>query len=314
MQNMSQQQRAMMIAQLNESAHQALVESARNEVFEIKQTAENALASANERPVQALAALRWQRLRMIDIGLTPELFRDLGDKEYCAQTTRMIQAGEQQLTRILSPADQNQATEMAQMALRLPDYKYYVDNYHPARSYREAKGIYDDKKNRRFRRPGTSFNYSFIGKIVAYGAMASLALSPFVCAATLDGSPAIGLLLWPILALSGWYYWKQSQRFTEFQGAKALAESLKDKVDLKQFETLERRFGTNYQQVSFEMANMEAKLESFFNAPGRQVIISEVARIPERVEPAPPTPICANCQTELPGKSKFCHKCGHPTS
>ena len=84
---------------------QAVVLALRQEIFKFKQTAEEIVALAATYPKQAAGALEILQRRFQQAGLTPDLFPELGDKEYVAATTRYLREQCQRLLAQLPPAD-----------------------------------------------------------------------------------------------------------------------------------------------------------------------------------------------------------------
>lgn len=62
----------------------------RDQIFRYKQTAEAILASEAKSPKVAAASMKFLQVDLDQSSIKPELFLDLSDKEYCANTTRLI--------------------------------------------------------------------------------------------------------------------------------------------------------------------------------------------------------------------------------
>src|SRR5262249_24889668 len=92
---------------------QAVVQVLRQEIFKFKQTGEEIVAVATTYPKQAAGALEILCQRFQQAGLVPDLFPELGDKEYVATTTRYLRDQRQRLFMQLAPADQLEVKNVA---------------------------------------------------------------------------------------------------------------------------------------------------------------------------------------------------------
>ncbi|MEI2692601.1 MAG: hypothetical protein V9H69_23905 [Anaerolineae bacterium] len=62
----------------------------RDQIFRYKQTAEAILFSEAKSSKIAAASMKFLQVNLDQSSIRPELFSDLSDKEYCANTTRLI--------------------------------------------------------------------------------------------------------------------------------------------------------------------------------------------------------------------------------
>ena len=99
------------------AAIQAVVLVLRREIFKFKQTGEEIVALAVTYPKQAAGALELLYQRFQQAGLIPDLFPELGDKEYVATATRYLRDQRERLFAQLAPADQLEVKNVASAAM-----------------------------------------------------------------------------------------------------------------------------------------------------------------------------------------------------
>src|SRR5690606_35725834 len=69
---------------------EALIKELRNQIFNFKQTAEAILVNEAETPVIAAGAMKLLERRLLESGITPDVFQEITDKEYTATVIRLI--------------------------------------------------------------------------------------------------------------------------------------------------------------------------------------------------------------------------------
>lgn len=117
---------------------EAIVKELRNQIFKYKQTAEEILAMEAKSPKIAAAAMRLLELRFDDSGITPDLFNELGDKDYVANVMRTIRENSGRLMEKLMVEERVDVNAVIDKVKRLPDYAYYLDHHEKVHAYQEA--------------------------------------------------------------------------------------------------------------------------------------------------------------------------------
>jgi hypothetical protein len=301
MQGLNEKQKAMLMNQLDESARKALLQAARDELFEVKQAAERAVEVAELQPHVAVAMLAFQRLHLQRINLSPELFSDLNDKEYCARTVRFITDHERQLSAGLAAAERDEAVEMAQMALRVPDYQEYVVLYPEVQKLRHVEQRLDEAGSSRL---GASARliHSGLGRLAVVYLVLMLGAMLLIFASESFFVSLLGLGLTGAVA---YFYFKDRGKHRAHQHTRAEVEMLRNQVDWERFAQLETELGHNYEAVTTRLNTMETRLERFFSG-----MPEPVAVLAAPAGEAAAQKLCPSCQAPVPETAGFCHKCG----
>jgi len=244
---------------------QAVVLVLRQEIFKFKQTGEEIVAVAVTYPKQAAGALEILYQRFQQAGLTPDLFPELGDKEYVAATTRYLRTHHDRLLAQLTPADQLEVKNVVNAAIRLPRYNAYVGHYDNVMRYRAAIDLHGSLKGRN---NGCLLviGACIIGFIVlslfsAGGAQLSGAMDVESVLSTgcLGMVVAIG-----VAGLFGQWYRRSFARAPEFNQARKVIDELKGQINLEEFAALEKELGTEYEVVHNQQQATQKILNQFF--------------------------------------------------
>lgn len=210
---------------------QAIIQYLREQIFEFKQMAEWALTLEAQSAKLAAGAISVVELRLLSSGITPDLFQELGDKEYTKNTVRLIGDNKRRLLAMLSTDEQSEVGRVAAAAARLPDYNYYVSNFDAGRRLMEATSAVAEYEARN----GCMFNtvvslgYFLIGLPVAI-VMLGVSIGWNV-------GVALGIGLW-LAGFVGIILW---QHAGEYKAAKKTMEELKDKINLPRFIELDKQ-------------------------------------------------------------------------
>jgi len=311
---------------------QAVLAHLREQIFQLKQMAESALSLEAESPKLAAGALSVVELHLHSSGITPDLFPDLGDKEYAMQTVRLVANHKRRLLAQLTPAEQAEVQQLVAVAQRLPDYNYYLENYNDSRRLAEAT----DTVTRYASRNGCLaqmglLTYGFVGIPTIMILFANL-LSGGNWSSDWSG---VGLLLGLGVGIAGLIYLARGMHAGEYRQAKKVVDELKDKVDLARFTALDNELGgpVHARQLQQEAERIAA---AFFGESSDQVV-SYLPISAQNDHPAPeadpspsevPTPqgkpvlagappaagqptTCRHCGKPAEPNSRFCLFCGH---
>lgn len=212
---------------------QAIIQYLREQIFEFKQMAESALTFEAQSAKLAAGAISVVELRLLSSGITPDLFQELGDKEYTKNMVRLIGDNKRRLLAMLSTDEQSEVGRVAAAAARLPDYNYYVDNFDVGRRLMEAASAvaeYEARNGCMFN-TAVSLGYFFVGLPVA--------IVMFGVSIGWNVGVTVGFGLW-LAGLVGIILW---QHAGEYKAAKKTMEELKDKVNLPRFMALDQQLG-----------------------------------------------------------------------
>lgn len=309
---------------------QAVLQELRNQIFQYKQAAENILNSAWVESKQAAAAMRFLEIELQESGITVEMFPDLMDKEYAANTIRLIQDNSRRMLGMLPMAEQAEIKEVAFAASQLPECNYYLTHYREWTSYTEAQevvAIYGPRNS-------ASNKFTF----VISGCFVLMVLLTLVFSIVDGMEGGLGILLivlvlggsiWGVTAVNSW------MNAGGYNKAKETVAETEKKLDVSRFKTLASQLGSKFEAEAKQRA-YQKKVEDFFagtNPLTRQagkVQVEKLASIENKSTPplpveqpiVPPVPVhaqtsgqtgqtCTNCGAALPQPMKFCFKCGH---
>ncbi len=212
---------------------QAIIQYLREQIFEFKQMTEEAVAIEAQSAKIAGGAISVVELRLLSSGITPDLFQELGDKEYAKNTVRLIGENKRRLLGMLSADEQNEVGRVAAAAARLPDYNYYVSNFDVGRRLMEATSAiakYETRNGCMFN-TALSLGYTFVGlpaAIILFGSSIDWNIGVVV---------GVGVWLAGFVAIIIW------QHAGEYKAAKKTMEEIKDKVNLPRFMALDKELG-----------------------------------------------------------------------
>jgi len=321
---------------------QALLAHLREEIFRLKQAAEAALALEAQSAKRAAGAISLVAAQLQETGITPELFSELGDKEYAAQTIRLIRDNQRRLLALLSPGEQGEVSRMMAAAERLPDYSYYLDNYNDGQRLLEAERIDARYSGRNGGLVRTGLALVII--MAAVAAMAAL-LTPGTGVGTSGGgSGTLPLLLVAGgVAVAGLVLLGRWQHAKEYKQAKKDMAELKDAIDRPRFVALDNKFSGQARAQELQTGD-RALIAAFFGDASSQPALIQVqpgmptqpgvgatasairtpttststvgSEPPRQPAVAPPAAtgevnFCPDCGAKQPrADARFCLKCG----
>lgn len=265
---------------------QAFIRHLRDQIFQFKQAADSALAMEARSTLAAAGAISIVADRLHDSGVTPELFLELGDKEYAAQTIRLIEENHRRLMAQLSPAEQGEVARVVAAADRLPDYNYYLENYDDGRRLAEAAPTVAQYGNRNSWLLNIALRsfYFFVG----------LPASTYLFTALFTGGDwsnntggIIGLIVGIGAWVAGLVMINRWQNAKVYKQAKKVVDELKDKIDLPRFIALDNELGgtTRARQLQQEAQSF---LAAFFGEPTIQAATTTTVGSRQYDQPAAP--------------------------
>lgn len=268
LQSIKDQQAATLYSQLNESARKAFIEAAKHELFNIKQFADQALLISDSNPNEAAGAFRYLGTRLQENGITPSLFPDIHDKEYCAEVTSLVQNNALSLTGRLGSDERAEVDRVAKAMFLLPDLKFYSETYNDVQTYRQTKPLADNKrKKKKYGGLSAKFQYgSSLGKYMNYFVLAIFGITPLMMwnSSGFGSSLIFAIIIWGL----GFVLWrvlsKQKDEYEEFQEARRQVKELEEKIDIDYFEALEQRFGANLGQIQSQLQESQQLVDNFF--------------------------------------------------
>lgn len=302
-----------------------LINFLRNQIFTFNQVARDILALEDTHPRAAAGGIALLTRRYEEMGLVPQMFPELQDKEYVAETAKLLRESDRRLRAALPPADQGELEMMVERVQELPAANQFLAWQPLVAAYQAALPDY--------RRLKTWNGDRFVLMLLA--ALAALFMLPFFCGAfgfVLGdfggilgllaglgmGGGAIGLLLY------------QYSRHTDkegYQRAKAAVDAYRKQVNVKQYEALARKFDNDYQEAARHKQDAERLLISFFAGTGLlDMMEMDLPDIPAGLEspqkvngqrsPADTTistaTFCSHCQQPISDTAAYCASCGKP--
>lgn len=245
---------------------QAIIKELRDQIFRYKQTAEEILAVEEKTtPKVTAGAMRLLELRLQSSGITPDLFVELGDKDYVASTTRFIRENSARLIGKLSQRDRDEVQEVSALALRLPDYSFYVENYEIVQNYRKALPIVKKlkKQNTPLQRLTDKIappSFALLTWGFAW-MMSSMAMDSQQSSLICGGGFLLG-----VAAAAGIYLMRKSlSRPEEYDSAKAIVDEVENKqINLDHFAQLEKEFGANVDKIEMTLEQAKSRVQEFF--------------------------------------------------
>ena len=121
------------------AAIQSILSQARNEVFKVKQSADQILQmDSNNQPKLMAGAFALLDNRLSLLGLTPDLFPDFSDKEYVANVISYVKNNANQYFLGLSDVEKQEVRTLINKLENLPRLNYYIENIWKYRDYRNA--------------------------------------------------------------------------------------------------------------------------------------------------------------------------------
>lgn len=235
----------------NAALVQAIVKHLKDQIFQIKQAADWALSLEEKSAKIAAGALSLVEARLNDIGITPELFTELSDKEYAMTTIRLIGDNRRRLFAQLSADEQGEIARVVAAVDRLPDYNYYLENHGEIARFQDAAPTvtkYEDR-NGCLVKVGVPVLYFLVGGPTIVGGFYTI-LEVFAGSFTgsqwtyaVGAAGCVGTLIGFGLWIAGLVVFVRWLHAMEYDRAKKVTDEVKKKVDISRLLTLHLEFG-----------------------------------------------------------------------
>lgn len=234
---------------------QEIVSALRNEIFKFKQAAEEILRLESENGKIAAGAMHLLESRLDRLGLSPELFSELSDKDYVASTTRLIQDNCTRMLSQLSAEDQTEVNSLTADFNKLADYTYYLENHEAVNEFMDTSIAVEELK---------IYNSSCLILVLFLGGVFGV---PLLWWWIFGDKFLTGAIICMILStISILYFRFKIMRPIEFKKAKKRVRELEDEVDLDYFDLIEERVGKDPQQMAQQQAEIQQRINSFFQS------------------------------------------------
>ncbi|MBN1923097.1 MAG: hypothetical protein JW892_17765 [Anaerolineae bacterium] len=238
---------------------QAIVSALRNDIFKFKSTAETILELEMTRPVIAAAAMKLLEERLGDSRITPDLFLELGDKEYAKSTLKLIHTNGERLMEQLSLPEQAEITELVRLVSPMDDYSYYLGLYNEGKRLAEAVQIIETYG------PRNGCLIWILSELYFFPGFIVPALSQFLVP---DSSAAIRAIV-VIGSYVIWGYgllrllrWRSAWKLKR---AKKTVKELGGTIDIERFMQLDDRFaGQSREQIQQKLEEGQMAFQAFF--------------------------------------------------
>lgn len=240
---------------------QAMLVEMRNQVFKYNETARKLLAMESTSLLLATGAMRVLETRIKDSGLSADLFDEIADKEYFANTVRTVHDNGARMTAQLPAADRQTLEIMLAKTARWSDYDFYVDSYPQIQQYRQALPGSAG--------PGAGRRNLGLFTLLGCGGLAALGLCEGLVAAGIsqtNGNNAAGTFIMGSLVMGAIAFWgyRTYVQANKTIADKKIVDKVSSEVDLRRFEALEREFGSDLGKVNQLMGEAQTAFQQFF--------------------------------------------------
>ena len=314
---------------------QAVLKELRDEIFRIRQAAEDVLEQETLSPRIAAAAMRILQNEIADSPITQEIFSELGDKEFVASTHRLVRSNDQRMFNALPLESQREVVRVAEASQQIQDTTYYLDHYDDAQKLKEAAATVKELQGR------NSAGAMWLQVALLFGG--SLLLYILLGTARVVDVSSGGLVCGSVLliGLAVLLSYRQSGRYKK---AKSLVKDMGDQVDLAWFDRVDAWVNQDYDLARKIQKDAKWVINAFFG--NEQVSVEEEAPALEDIPPgvwhsaptkdeqrptdesSPPITIdveasdlveetsepenqyCMQCGRQIPQAVSFCPYCG----
>jgi hypothetical protein len=266
-------------------AIQALLKIFRDEIFSYKQIAENILSAENQSPRIAAAGMIILKNKIEKTHLSPELFPDLADKDYVANTFRLIRNETNRLIGSLPPQDAAEVREVVYIAESFEDEQFLVNNYEKGTSVRSAIKTCDELGDRNTKGTGWGLGCGGIIAALLLSVWTMTMQQPQRNSVSTFGLMVIGALIVLILVWKKPFVYKSSLEDRN---------RLSKEIDIDHFIRAYDKYSGNLSLAMETMASHKTLLDKFFNGEtiihdGKSVDKPSMlsAEISQTIEPDP---------------------------
>jgi len=239
---------------------QEVLEQIRDDIFKFRQAAKEIVELSESEPRIAAGAMTMLADQLDRSGITPELLPDLKDKEYTADTLRMIHKERERLLGQISEVERSEIIDLVHITAELPDFSYYLAYYDQVGEYRLLEQKQKKYKSQAGCVGGANMTIALIGVGVT-----GLTVLMLICAVVSTGEGLLWLLgsivtlVVLIIAASKITNDRSNAAAIDKQMAVITAD-----LDLNYYKGLEIRLGTSIERVQ-EMYDAAAQqIDRFF--------------------------------------------------
>lgn len=180
------------------------------------------------------------------LTVTPDLFTDLADKKFVADTARLISGNSSRMYAGLDKAGQTQVDQLVEHVRRLPDYHYYLKNLDEGDAMRDASEA--------------ALSGGPSCAIILLAVAGAILAFIVVNIAGMNIASILLLLVGIVLLSSAVVMTVLRRRVSQ---AQQTIEELEDTVDLERFTALEEEFESP-EEVEEKQKQAEQFIEGFF--------------------------------------------------
>lgn len=232
--------------QAGEALYREFITAMRNGMFNLKQTAENVLAGEEESPLKAAGAMRILDHQLSSSGVTPDLFPELSDKEYAANTAKLVSGNSKRMYAALDADGKIQVDQLVEHLRQLADLQYYLehtDNVSRLRAEENATNVNSIGQNK--------------GCLISIGLFA---LGMVLVMMSVELGVLTGFVAW-IAGIIGLIQLVGKRRAAN--AAQKTMKELESTIDLPRFNMLDQQFKTPDEALQRQKES-EQYVESFF--------------------------------------------------
>lgn len=229
----------------------------RNQLINYNMAAKEILAQEEVDLKIRAGAMRVLELRLLDSVITPEIFYDTVDIEKAHETYKLIQDSSAELRNSLSLEDSYEIDDMANSALLIPKYGYYIENHDQLIEYNDAKSESD--------------RLGFLSKFAVEKGLGCVAFIAFFAIVFAFGylfsnNILFGFVIGAVIGLGG-ILWFRSQ-VSKSKAAKKKMEELDQELDLELLFELDNKFNGDINKAKDAEQSAEFQVMQFFaNTP-----------------------------------------------
>lgn len=245
------------------AAIQVMLQELKNQIFNFNESAKDIFEKWDENPKISAGAMALLKFQLDRSGITPDIFIELGDKEYVSSTHRSIQDNVNKMLAVLPDEDKDEIGQMLEAAHYVTQSNYYLENLDDVSEWRENK-IIAEKLG-----PRNSCGAQILGSVVglfAIGVLGALAIN------LSDGTTGQTLFLFGIGAVIFFVLAQLWQSPQEYRAAQKRFDELNEKLNIDKYETAEQKLGQNQAQVQRTHDAKQLIIQQFFGDSQLRII------------------------------------------
>jgi hypothetical protein len=231
---------------------QAILQEVRNQIFNYKQAAISILELEALSPKVAAGGLRLLEARLKQSGITADIFSELSDKEYVAETNKFLRDNSTRLLSQLSTEERNEIDKVVNAGLNLPRYNYYIDNELKYQMYKEAQKTAQSSDTLSSLSPNKMGCVMLIAVTVIFMVVVSI----------FRDAPGFGMFLAAVASVATVYWLRRKSKGV--QEARKAIQHYDNKMDLVQMERLDNEMGGDLRKANRLRDEAQALVKTFF--------------------------------------------------